>query len=151
MVWLCITADNRSLLLRCDDRQDSQSYQRVILTPALRFIRHNNPRYQGDSRVFQQDGAPSHVSVSTRNFLRAHRVTVLPWPPQSPDLNPVENCWAYISRQLVGRCFPTADSLWGAIQEVWQARPANLVPALYSSIPDRISAVLKAQGGHTQY
>ena len=27
------------------------------------------------------------------------------WPAQSPDLNLVENCWAFIARQMLGKNF----------------------------------------------
>ena len=84
MVWLVIASDGSSKLLRCDQRQDSASYQQTILTPSLNFIR-SRVTSRRQSIIFKQDGASCHTSVSTTNFLKAHRVNLLPWPAQSPD------------------------------------------------------------------
>ena len=37
---------------------------------------------------FQQDNAPPHRAMATDQFFRDRDITVPPWPPYSPDLNP---------------------------------------------------------------
>ena len=110
---------------------------------------------QGQARppvVFQQDGAPSHTSPSTLSFLAAQRVQVLPnWPANSPDLNLVENCWAWISRQLIGQIFTTEDALESAIRAAWDHRPPTLIPNLHNSMVRRLTAVMPARGDVTRY
>lgn len=151
MAWLCIAADGSSQLLRCADRQDSGSYQSRILTPALPFIKAG--RVTGrHGVVFQHDGASCHTSASTVRFLWEKNVNVLPnWPAMSPDLNLVEHCWAYISKQLVGRSFRSADALWDGICDVWAHRPHQLIPSVYGSMVRRLTAVVVAKGGPTNY
>ncbi len=41
--------------------------------------------------IFQQDLAPAHTAKSTKSWLNDHGVTVLDWPANSPDLNPIEH------------------------------------------------------------
>ncbi len=41
--------------------------------------------------IFQQDVAPAHTAKSTKSWLNGHGVSVLDWPANSPDLNPIEN------------------------------------------------------------
>ena len=76
-------------LVKLEGRLDSTAYQQVLeehmLTDAAALI--------GDNVVFQQDNAPIHTSRSTRQWLRQHDVTLLDWPPKSPDANPIENLW----------------------------------------------------------
>jgi len=47
-----------------------------------------------DNFLFQQDGAPAHCSRHTVAYLRSHVSEFIApenWPPNSPDLNPVDN------------------------------------------------------------
>ncbi len=41
--------------------------------------------------IFQQYLAPAHTAKSTKSWLNEHCVSVLDWPANSPDLNPIEN------------------------------------------------------------
>jgi hypothetical protein len=151
MMHLIIEAGGRSRLTRCDALQNSASYQATILTPNLSFIRRVGQR-GGGPYVYMQDGAPCHTSRSTMAFLAAHRVTMLPnWPPNSPDLNPVEHCWSWISRQLIGQQFRTDDELEAAVRLAWAAKPANFIPSLYGSMVRRLTAVQVAKGAATRY
>ena len=77
-----------------------------------------------DDFVLQQDNAPIHTSQSTRQWLHQHDVTLLDWPPKSPDANPIENLWHEI-KTASNRSQPkTAAELWNALQETWQQIPA---------------------------
>ena len=145
MVWLCIAGDGSSLLLRCPDRMDSEAYQTEILTPALPFIK-------GRNLVFQQDWAACHGSRSTRKWFADHSVPVLwDYPSFSPDLNPVENCWPLIVRNLKGHKAKDLDSLWEAIEAAWAKVPRSVVCKMFSGMVRRLTAVQVARGGHTKY
>ncbi len=39
--------------------------------------------------IFQQDLAPAHTAKSTKSWLNDNGVSVLDWPANSPDLNPI--------------------------------------------------------------
>ncbi len=40
--------------------------------------------------IFQQDLAPAHTAKCTKSWFNDHGVTVLDWPANLPDLNPIE-------------------------------------------------------------
>ena len=45
--------------------------------------------------VFQQDGAPAHIACQTQEWLAAHCPDLVnkdQWPPNAPDLNPLDYC-----------------------------------------------------------
>jgi len=56
--------------------------------------------------VFQQDNAPCHVSKDSRSWFSTNNIPLLNSPANSPDLNPIENAWAYLEKRLRKR-FPT--------------------------------------------
>ena len=151
MVWLCICSSGDSILLLCPDRMDSSAYQSEILTPALSFIRKRATRRHEDV-VFMQDGATPHTSRCTLSFLQSHRVNLLQnWPPNSPDLNVVENCWTYILDGLLGQSFSTPEDLWSGVLNAWKAVPREKVVNLYNSMVRRLTAVIVSKGGNTKY
>jgi transposase len=49
-------------------------------------------------------------------------VTILPLPPYSPELNPIENLWHYLrSHHWSNRAYATYDDLRAAACDAWQA------------------------------
>ena len=103
--------------------------------------------------TFQQDGAPCHQTKAVKQWLAESGVKLLgPWPWNSPDLNPIENCWIILKKK-VAQLNPTSlETLKQAIKTVWVYEiSAEYFQNLISSIPDRIAAVLSNTGKHTKY
>lgn len=76
---------------------------------------------------------------------------VLDWPAKSPDLNVIENVWGRIKYNLRATVFESKDHLWAEIVKEWEKTPLDFIRGLYDSLPDRIEAVIEANGGHTRY
>ena len=51
-------------------------------------------------RWFMQDGAPAHSATNIKQYLKRKRIRELKWPPKSHDLNPIENLWGIVRRQM---------------------------------------------------
>ena len=82
--------------------------------------------------TLQQDGASSHTAKNTINFLHQENVNFIEpdmWPPNSPDLNPVDYAiWGALQEKVyLRRKFTTVEELKLAIIEEWR----NLVQQLY--------------------
>ena len=54
-----------------------------------------------DCDIFMQDGAPCHHSKLVTEWLQEQNYQVLKWPGNSPDLNPIKNCWKIIKDKVV--------------------------------------------------
>ena len=73
----------------------------------------------GAHAVLTTDGAGWH---QTGGRLRVpDNTTLLHLPPYSPELNPVENVWAYLrSNKLSNRVFDTYDAIVDACCDAWR-------------------------------
>ena len=146
MVWGSMCWHGLGSLVKLEGRLDSTAYQQVLeehmLTDAAALI--------GDF-VFQQDNAPIHTSWSTRQWLRQHDITLLDWPPKSPDVNPIENLWHELKTAANRREPRTAAELWNSLQEAWQQIPASRVRNLAESVPRHLDAIRRARGENTRY
>ncbi len=65
--------------------------------------------------IFQQDLAPAHIAKGTKSWFNDHGVTVLDWPANSPDLNPIENLWSIVKRKMRDTRPNNADDLKAAV------------------------------------
>ena len=75
----------------------------------------------------------------------------MPWPVQSPDLNPIEHLWQHLRK--FGECpEPPKDilELWERVEREWEAIPSSVCRELVESMPRRVTAVISAKGGYAK-
>uniref|UniRef100_A0A3B4VJM2 Tc1-like transposase DDE domain-containing protein n=1 Tax=Seriola dumerili TaxID=41447 RepID=A0A3B4VJM2_SERDU len=99
-----------------------------------------------DGHFFQHDNDPKPSSKATDAFLRKNKVKVLQWPNMSPDLNPTEQLWGILRRQVEQQS-PLKHQ--GILQE-WNAIDRTIYCELVHSTPRSVGAVLTSKGGHTK-
>lgn len=108
---------------------------------------------QGLEPLVLEDGAGPHKMKSFEQVRTELGIVNLKHPASSPDLNAIEICWAYVKdriRRLPGHP-SSADELWKAIQEHWDAIPQSIIDGWIRRLEDRRSAVVAAKGKHTQW
>ena len=76
---------------------------------------------------------------------------VLDWPGNSPDLNPIENCWNIMKNQLKEFEFTNINQLREKLIELWVGMPANFFRNLAESMPRRLKLVIEKDGWMTKY
>ncbi|KAJ4445846.1 hypothetical protein ANN_12531 [Periplaneta americana] len=93
-----------------------------------------------------------------RWFTRRRDVDPVEWPPNSPDMNPIQNLWAEVKRILRSNWAEqppvrTPEELWDRVLDAWEEMPKNLdlFHNLVDSMPRRMRAVVDAGGLWTRY
>ena len=103
-------------------------------------------------QILQQDGAPSHTSISTSKFLKAKTIKVIQdWSAQSPDMNIIEHVWGRMKAEAWKMKPKNLDEFQEACKTAFFAIPDDFINKLYESLPNRMDAVLQAHGSHTRY
>jgi hypothetical protein len=147
MVWGAFRSDIIVPLRRVNGTLRSQQYTEILQERVLPHLNeHHHPHF-----LFQQDNAPCHTSVYTRNWFQQHAMQVMQWPPQSPDLNPVENLWNNLKQRLELLEIHGMDNLWETAQKLWMETSQAIMNNLMASMPRRVQAVLRNRGGPTKY
>jgi transposase len=67
------------------------------------------------------DGSKAHRNKKIDQYLEDCEVEFLDWPPYSPDLNPIENIWAWIKYKLYSEYWllNSKDEIIEAVQAIW--------------------------------
>ena len=125
----------------------SDQYIEVI---QQRVIPDMQKAFSNGNGIFQQDLAPCHSSKKVKKIFFDHSISVLDWPGNSPDLNPIENLWAIMKRRVKEHDCTTMTKLIEATVSVWyrDQEIKNMCEKLVISMPERIRQVTKSKGGH---
>ncbi|KDN65753.1 hypothetical protein CSUB01_07534 [Colletotrichum sublineola] len=132
---------------------NQHSYQEHIVPLIDSFIQQHQQSH-GWRLALMQDGATSHTTQTTIEDLARRGIEVIPFPPHSPDLNPIEPCWDWIKDYIqihhgdIQRQ-PTRQQLYGWVAEAWEALPDDYCTQQLYTMHDRCLSVINANGGHT--
>ena len=137
---------------RAYGKMDSVKYDQYILPQVQRIF--EEEQLEGRTPWFQQDNAPIHTSVYTRERLQSRQIQTFPWPPYSPDLNLIEHVWSLMKQYIQTNYFLTGhdasrisyDDLRQIVQEAWDSVTDADITNLYGSWWDRCDAVIPQEG-----
>ena len=146
----CMAPSSTGMLYTCEGRMNSTIYtnmlDQVYLTSLTKILDNNIPSYV----IFQQGNAPCHTSKVSIGWFEKKGITVMTWPPQSPDLNPMETLWSHLGKRVrMDKCSSKKEletKLHDEWQKIYPTTCNNLV-----NMQKRIKAVIKAKGGYATY
>ncbi|GFT66179.1 transposable element Tcb2 transposase [Trichonephila clavipes] len=100
-----------------------QRYIDEVLLPHFRLFR----GAVGDKFAFMDDNATCQT-LAVQDCLDSDGIQRLVWPERSSDLNPIENVWDALGRQVAGRNYPpTNKNIIRALTEEWDKLPQQLL------------------------
>ena len=150
MFWGAICSKGPIALSRIDGTMTGPKYIATLNRFLVPFLE-NQPLsmcYQ-----FQHDNAPCHTAQITKRFLADNSIEVLPnWPPYSPDLNVIENLWAFLKNKVRRESVTTREDLEARVMEIWRSSEVKeLCERLVTSMPRRIAGCIANKGGYIKY
>ncbi len=96
MIWAAMSSAGVGPLCFLKSTINAAIYQDIL----EHFMLSSADKLYGDADfIFQQDLAPAHTAKGT-SWFNDHGVTVLDWPANSPDLNPIDNLWGIVKRKM---------------------------------------------------
>lgn len=103
--------------------------------------------------IYMHDNAPSHAAKATTQYLESlgfKNETLMSWPPNSPDLNPIENMWSIVKRRVYadGKQYTSKEALWNAIKQETASIPRSVIGKLTDSVNERLFDVIRLNGSH---
>ncbi|GFV63636.1 transposable element Tc3 transposase [Trichonephila clavipes] len=133
MMWAGIMINGHMHLhVVANGTMTGQRYIDEVLLPHVRLFR----GAVGDKFVFMDDNATCHRTLAVQDCLDSEGIQRLVWPARSPDLNPIENVWDALGRQVAGRNYPPTNknTLIRALTEEWDKLPQQLLDNVVQSM-----------------
>lgn len=147
MVWACFSYYGKGKIIFLDETITSTRYQQIL---SENLIESSN--IMGLKKfIFQQDNAPPHTSNLIRNFFKENKIRLMPWPSNSPDLNPIENIWGHMSYEISKRSVKTKSELKSQVADIWNNLDIQYLQKLVESMPNRLREVIDKKGLHIKY
>lgn len=127
-------------------------YRDVLLSqhllPAIR-------EQSGEYFVFQQDSAPAHRAKETVALLNRETPAFISpslWPPNSPDLNPVDyKIWSVLQERVYQTRIRDVEHLRECLLEEWSRFDQRIVDGAVNQWRKRLAACVRAEGGHFEH
>ena len=151
IIWGCMTAQGVGWMCKIEGKMDKEGYLEILKDELLQTFEYYG--LKPEDHIFQQDNDSKHSSGLVQDWLKGQDFELMDWPPQSPDLNPIEHLWAWMKIRLNRYETPPSGmlELWDRVQAVWNSFGCDECKTLVASMPKRIQAVLDAKGWWTDY
>ena len=147
-VWGGISKRGATNIIIFTGIMDAVKLKKVLETGLLPFV---NEVYPDGHRLYQ-DNDPKHTSGSVVQFFEDNGIVWWPTPPESPDINPIENIWGSMKQYLRNTFKPkNLDELKEGIQEFWQTLTPEVCQRYISHLDKVIPKVIQVNGEPSGY
>ncbi len=127
----------------------------------LSVLQEHLPTVMDANSIFMHDNARIHMARIVKSWLEEQTFEVMQWPAYSLDLNPIKNLWFFLKERIYKRCPELLTMRRGKeiilerlIQEAklaWDEIGDNLMERLSDTMPNRVRAVIEAEGWYNKY
>ena len=136
-----------------EEREDNEKFTsttyitRCLSGKVVDHLKDKTKKVRGSSLILQADNHRSHFSRQAIKYMDEKKIDYMAdWPARSPDLNPIENLWAYMQRRVSMRVPLNADELAQAIEDEWNALTDKQVNEYVLSFRPKCERVFERNG-----
>ena len=148
-VWAGINRQGATKICIFNGIMDADLFCNILETTLVPFIREKLPDHR-----FMQDNDPKHTSRQAQAFFEENNINWWRTPPQSPDLNPIEDLWHELKFYLESKVKPrNKQELVDGIKKFWERKVTLEKCAKYIDhvLHKAVPAVVEAAGATTKY
>ena len=133
-------------------RLGADAYIDALRKTIVPWMRRVVQAHGGVPYVFQQDSAPAHRARKTLQFLEEEGIrywSPQQWPPNSPDLNPLD--YAVWSMVVQGSCKdqpPSVTALKKRVSTYWRRMAGEQIRAVCRRFRPRLEKYIAAKGSY---
>ena len=146
-LWAGISKRGATGLFMFTNCLDGPSYCLILEQTLLPFAQEAFP----EGYRFWQDNDPKHTSKVARKFYEENGINWFKTPPESPDMNPIENVWHQLKHHLRTRVRPkNKEELMAGMRKFWmEAMTPEQCRRYIDHVQRVLPKVVAAEGGPT--
>ena len=133
--WGVITINGVMPLIKAPEKCSARHDSGFLKTASV-------PNLLNNGITFVDDNCPIHRARLVEDWKQENNMQEYSWSSHSPDLNPIENVWVYMKRQL--HCIVLDhENLEKVVVDIWNKNPTEFLQKLNQSMPNRVNQCLK--------
>jgi transposase len=122
-VWGGISWKGKTSLVIFEGIMDTRGFIQVLESGLVPFVEKN------PLTLLMQDNDPKHASRVAREWMDVNGITWWKTPPESPDINPIENLWHELKEYIRREVKPhTKSELIHGIECFWETVNTCIIP-----------------------
>ena len=115
-MWGSVSCEGVGPLVRVEGRLNGDGYLQLLSGHLQPYAQALWPHF-----IFMDDNAPCHRARKVRTWMTQQQITFMEvWPPQSPDLNPIEHVWDLLGRLMDDKKPKKLRELESRLVEEWK-------------------------------